>query len=90
MASSFYYIFAPEHHQGPKAVWEGWPIGTGPYMLQYTKFQDHHEGIRHPKFTEVDRGGFRQPYADKVVGNYRADANVSKAAYRSGQLDYWA
>jgi len=88
MASSFYYIFPPEHHQGPKSVWDGWAIGTGPFMLQYTKFQDRHEGLRHPKFTEIDRGGFRQPYADKLRGNYLADTNTSKAAYRSGQLDF--
>jgi ABC-type transport system substrate-binding protein len=89
MASSFYYIFAREHFEGPRPAWQGWAIGTGPFMLQYSRFQDHHVGIRHPKFTEVDRGGFRQPYADRVRGDYRADANVSKAAYRSGQLDYY-
>ncbi len=88
MASSFYYIFPPEHHQGPKGVWDGWAIGTGPFMMQYTKFQDHMEGIRNPKFTEIDRGGFRQPYVDKLRGDYLADATVSKAALRSGQLDF--
>src|SRR3990172_265821 len=86
MASSFYYIFAPEHHQGPKQVWEAWPIGTGPFMMQYHKFQDRIETVRHPKFTDVDRGGFRQPYVDKIRGDYLADANVSKAALRSGPL----
>jgi len=89
MASSFYYIFAREHHQGPKQVWEGWPIGTGPFMMQYARYQDHMEGLRHPKFTEVDRGGFRQPYPDQYRGQYMSDVAVAKAALRSSQLDTW-
>jgi peptide/nickel transport system substrate-binding protein len=87
MASSFYYIFAREHLEN-RQVWDAWVIGTGPYMLQYHKFQDHFEGIRHPKFTEIDRGGFRQPYVDKLYAPYRADDNVTKAMYRSQQIDY--
>jgi ABC-type transport system substrate-binding protein len=79
MASSFYYIFAKEHLEN-KQVWEAWMIGTGPFMMQYTKFQDHFEAIRHPKFTEIDRGGFRQPYFDKQRANFLADTNVAKAA----------
>jgi ABC-type transport system substrate-binding protein len=89
MASSFYYIFPREHFEGPRQAWQGWAIGTGPFMLQYNKFQGQQVGIRHPKYSETDRGGFRQPYVDKVVANYRADVNVSKAAYRSGQLDFY-
>jgi len=89
MASSYYYIFPPEHHQGPKQVWEGWPIGTGPFMVQYAKFQERVDMVRHPKFTDVDRGGFRQPYVDKLNGFYMADTNVAKAALRSNQLDTW-
>jgi ABC-type transport system substrate-binding protein len=89
MASSFYYIFPREHHQGPRPAWQGWAIGTGPFMLQYSKFQDHHIGVRHPKFTDIDRGGFRQPYVDRVVAQYFADANTEKAAYRSGQQDFF-
>jgi ABC-type transport system substrate-binding protein len=88
MASSFYYIFAPEHLAEPR-VWAAWPIGTGPFMMQYHKYQDHIEGVRHPKFTEIDRGGFRQPYFDKQRTNYLADTNVAKAAMRSGQIDNW-
>ncbi len=89
MASSFYYIFPREQHEGSKAVWSGWAIGTGPFMMQYQKYLDRHEGIRHPKYSEVDRGGFRQPYVDKVVGVNMPDANVEKAAFRSGQQDYY-
>jgi peptide/nickel transport system substrate-binding protein len=89
MASPYYYIFAPEHHQSSPAVWQAWAIGTGPFMLQYYKYQDHMEFLRHPKFTEVDRGGFRQPYVDKLLGYYLADVNVSKAAMRSNQIDQW-
>jgi len=71
-----------------KRVWDAWTIGTGPFMLQYHKFQDHFEAVRHPKFTDVDRGGFRQPYVDRLYAPYRPDVNVSKAAFRSGQIDY--
>ena len=88
MASSFYYIFAPENLENAR-VWAAWPIGTGPFMMQYHKYQDHLEAVRHPKFTDVDRGGFRQPYADKQVGQYLADTNVAKAALRSGNIDTW-
>jgi len=88
MASSFYYIFAKEHHAEPR-VWAAWPIGTGPFMMQYHKFQDRMEMVRHPKFTEVDRGGFRQPYFDKLRAYYAADVNVEKAQMRTGQIDNW-
>jgi ABC-type transport system substrate-binding protein len=85
MASSFYYIFAKEHHAEPR-VWAAWPIGTGPFMMQYHKFQDRMEMVRHPKFTDIDRGGF--PALRGQTGRLPRDANVSKAALRSGQLDF--
>ncbi len=88
MASSFYYIF-PREHLESKQAWAAFAIGTGPFMMQYSKYQDHIEGVRHPKFTEIDRGGFRQPYFDKQRSNYLADTAVAKAAVRSGQIDNW-
>jgi ABC-type transport system substrate-binding protein len=88
MASSFYYIFPREHYELGTQLFGSWAIGTGPFMMQYYKFQDRHEGVRNPKFTEIDRGGFRQPYVDKVIGQHMPDANVEKAAFRSGQQDY--
>ncbi|HLF08728.1 MAG TPA: ABC transporter substrate-binding protein [Dehalococcoidia bacterium] len=89
MASSFYYIFPPEHHQGPKTAWDGWAIGTGPFMLQSYRYQGDAAAVRHPKYTEVDRGGFRLPYADKLTGSYIVDTVVGKSAIRTGQIDSW-
>ncbi len=88
MASSFYYIFPPEQ-QADQRVFAGWPIGTGPFMMQFYKYNDHSESIRHPKYADVDRGGFRQPYVDRLDQLYFADTNVSKAALRTGQIDTW-
>ncbi len=88
MASSFYYIFPPEQ-VADKRVFGAWPIGTGPFMMQYYKYQDRTEAIRHPKYSEVDRGGFRQPYADRLHSIYFPDSNTAKAALRSKQLDTW-
>jgi peptide/nickel transport system substrate-binding protein len=58
-------------------------------MMQYHKYQDHVETVRHPKYTDIDRGGFRQPYFDKTFAYYQADVNVEKAQMRTGNIDNW-
>ena len=95
LASPYYWVFAPEHFEGSENAWQQQPIGTGPWVITYSKFQDHRVGQRHPEYRIGGRrddprwAGVNLPFADKLTSWYFADTSARKSAFRSRQLDHF-
>lgn len=83
----YYLIFAKEHFEGSEDRWKQQPIGTGPFMLEFSDPSDRFEAVRHPNYWEKDKNGRQLPYLDKFTSRYFADRNSALAAFRTGNLD---
>jgi ABC-type transport system substrate-binding protein len=90
LASNDFWMVAREHAEGDKNYFEQHPIGTGPFKILRTQYQDGAESVRHEGFGRQDSrwAGYPLPFMRAVNYIYMVDSNVAKAAYRSGQVDY--
>lgn len=93
VGSPQYWIFAPEHFEGPEEHWINQPIGSGPFKMVYGKFRDRWECVRHDGFLLAGRRdeprwpGIPLPFPDRFIGVFWADDAARKAAFRSNQTD---
>ncbi len=90
LASSDFWIFAREHAEGDQNHWKRQPIGTGPFKVTQFNEREKIEAVRHEKHFRRDSrwSGYTLPFMKQWNSFSFADSNVSKAAFRSGQLDY--
>lgn len=90
VANPAFAIVAPEHAEGDRDHWRNQPIGTGPYVVTYSRFRDKQERVRHPHYNRPDERwpGVQLPFLDRGTGIYFADATARKTAFRTGQADY--
>lgn len=89
LANPTYYIFAREHFED-KELWNNQAIGTGPFVVTYSKFRDRFELAPHSDFFQRDVAGRRLPYVAAVKGFFFADAAAALAAFRTGQIDAYS
>ena len=90
LASSDYWIFAREHAEGDQNVWKQQPIGTGPFKVVEYKPGASIVAARHERHGRRDSRwpDYPLPFLKEWRAFRFADITASKAAFRSGQLDY--
>jgi len=84
-------IFAREHWEGPREVWNGKVIGSGPFMVTESQASQALKSVRHPRFNvpPIARyAGHQLPFLKEL--EWAAATGVAlTAAYRSKQIDIW-
>lgn len=63
-------------------------VGTGPYMPAEYVSGERFVEKRNPNYYKKDEAGNRLPYVDSIVYNIIQSADIQKARFLSGQLDY--
>ncbi|MGD9889961.1 MAG: ABC transporter substrate-binding protein [Dehalococcoidia bacterium] len=88
----YYNLLAREHVEN-QDLFKTRPIGTGAFMVTYSKYQDKLEAERHPEYfgrpdwmAEKYRS-IKLPFADKMSFIYHASDADTKAAFIAGKID---
>lgn len=91
IASPYFWIYRPEdiemsQKEPEKFAWR--PIGTGPFKVKFSKFNDRLIARPHERYWTKDAPpGRRLPYLGKWEGYYAPDIATTKSLFRTGQID---
>jgi peptide/nickel transport system substrate-binding protein len=63
------------------------PVGTGPFMFQEWKVNDHMTVVKNPNYWRKDSAGRPLPYLDSITFRIVIDPDQRLLALKTGQLD---
>jgi ABC-type transport system substrate-binding protein len=88
-----YYNILAKEHVANQDLFKAQPIGTGAFMVTYSKYQDHLDSVRHPDYFGTPTWmadqykSIKLPFADKLTFTYYASDADTQAAFIAGKID---